>query len=203
MFTGIIEGVGKVKSISKVRGTEKKRADTKMTIDLGRLHKGMHVGDSVSIDGACLTVTKISGRFAAFEMVNETMKSTSLSLLRPGMKVNIERSLRLGDRFGGHFVLGHVDNTAIIDKIIPRFDETRVWIRVENKEILRYIVPKGSVAVDGVSYTVVDVEPKKFSIVLTPHTLNVTTFGQKLKGDVINIELDIIGKYIINLQPKK
>jgi riboflavin synthase len=203
MFTGIIEGVGKVKSISKVRRTEKKRADTKMTIDLGRLHKGMHVGDSVSIDGACLTVTKISGRFAAFEMVNETMKSTSLSLLRPGMKVNIERSLRLGDRFGGHFVLGHVDNTAIIDKIIPRFDETRVWIRVENKEILRYIVPKGSVAVDGVSYTVVDVEPKKFSIVLTPHTLNVTTFGQKLEGDVINIELDIIGKYIINLQPKK
>ncbi len=206
MFTGIVEGVAKVESVSKLltkKGKGKgKAADTKLVIHLGKLGRGLKVGDSVSVNGACLTVTKLSRGKAEFEMVGETTKRTNLGLARQGDKVNIERSLRLGERLEGHFVLGHVDGTGMIEKITRTATETKIWIRIENKDLLKSIVPKGSITVDGISLTVVDIEGDRISVSIIPHTLKVTTLGLKSEGDKVNIETDILAKYILSL-PKK
>ncbi len=201
MFTGIVEGLAKVESISKVKSKNKK-ADIKITIRLGKLSKGLKVGNSVNISGACLTITKLYKGRADFEMIQETTKRTYFGNLRSGDLVNIERSLRLGDRLEGHLVLGHVDCTGIIEDIVRFPNETKIWINIEDPKILRSIVPKGSIAVDGISLTVVDVEENKISIALIPHTLAITTLGFKSKGDHVNIELDIITRYIIKSLPK-
>jgi riboflavin synthase len=197
MFTGIVEGMAKVKSVSK----SKRRADTTMRVRLGKLARGLKVGDSVSINGACLTVTKLSSGDAEFEMVAETIRRTSLGKLRPGDRVNIERSLKVGDRLEGHFVLGHIDSTGTIVDIIKRPSETKLWIKLDNESITT-VVQKGSIAVDGVSLTIVDIERDKLSVSLVPHTLDVTTFGLRSKGDKVNIEFDILGKYVNSNLPK-
>lgn len=197
MFTGIIEGTARVKSISK----SKKGADTLLRIGLGKLSRGLKKGDSVCVSGACLTVTKLSRGDADFEMVAETTRRTSLGDLRPGDRVNIERSLRVGDRLEGHFVLGHVDGTGIIDDVIKLQSETKVWIKLD-KALLDSIVPKGSIAVDGVSLTLVDVDDDRVSISLIPHTLKATTLGQRSRGDRVNIEADILGKYVAHNLPR-
>jgi riboflavin synthase len=202
MFTGIIEGVGVVKSICKIKDTNK-RADTKLTISLGKISKGMKVGDSVSINGACLTITKISKGKADFEMVDETIKRTCLGLIKTGDKVNIERSLRLRDRLEGHIVLGHVDCTGIIDEIIKTQTGTQMWIKIEDRELSGSFVSKGSVAIDGISLTVVDAKDDRISIALIPHTLTTTTLGSKSKGNRVNIELDIISRYVSSILLKK
>ena len=201
MFTGIVEGLAKIESISKVKSKNKK-AETKMTIRLGKLSKGLKVGNSVNISGACLTITKLYKGHADFEMIHETTKRTYLGQLRPGDLVNIERSLQLGDRLEGHLVLGHVDCTGIIEDIMRFTKETKIWIKIEDRKILDSIVPKGSIAVDGISLTVVDVEENKVSIALIPHTLALTTLGFKSKGTRVNLELDIISRYILNKLPK-
>ena len=196
MFTGIIEGTAKVRSISKAE----QGADVSMTVQLGKLGKGLRVGDSVSVSGACLTVTRLGkGGVAEFQMVAETIRRTSLGLLKKGDSVNIERSLKIGDRLEGHFVLGHVDGTGRVDEIVRSPAETTIWIRIDRrKEIAGSLVSKGSITVDGVSLTVVDVEKdgERISVSLIPHTLQVTTFGSKKKGDLLNIETDILGKYV-------
>ena len=197
MFTGIIEGTARVKSVSK----SKKGADTLLRIGLGKLSRGLKKGDSVCVSGACLTVTKLSGGDADFEMVAETTRRTSLGDLKPGDKVNIERSLKVGDRLEGHFVLGHVDGTGIIDDVISLQSETRIWIKLD-KALARSVVPKGSIAVDGVSLTLVDVEDDRVSISLIPHTLKATTLGQRSRGDRVNIEADILGKYVTHNLPR-
>jgi riboflavin synthase len=197
MFTGIIEGTATVKSVSK----SKKGADTLLRIGLGKLSRGLKKGDSVCVSGTCLTVTKLSRADADFEMVAETTRKTSLGDLRPGDRVNIERSLRVGDRLEGHFVLGHVDGTGIIDDIIKDQSETKVWIKL-NDALLRSVVPKGSIAVDGVSLTLVDVDNDRVSISLIPHTLKATTLGQRSRGDRVNIEADILGKYVAHNMPR-
>jgi riboflavin synthase len=197
MFTGIVEGTGRVKSIAK----SKKGADTFLRIGLGKLSRGLKKGDSVCVSGTCLTVTKLSRADADFEMVAETTRKTSLGDLRPGDRVNIERSLRVGDRLEGHFVLGHVDGTGIIDDIIKAQSETKVWIKL-NDALLRSVVPKGSIAVDGVSLTLVDVDNDRVSISLIPHTLKATTLGQRSRGDRVNIEADILGKYVAHNMPR-
>ncbi|HEY7733784.1 MAG TPA: riboflavin synthase [Nitrososphaera sp.] len=197
MFTGIIEGTATVKSVSK----SKKGADTLLRIGLGKLSRGLKKGDSVCVSGTCLTVTKLSRADADFEMVAETTRKTSLGDLRPGDRVNIERSLRVGDRLEGHFVLGHVDGTGIIDDIIKAQSETKVWIKL-NDALLRSVVPKGSIAVDGVSLTLVDVDNDRVSISLIPHTLKATTLGQRSRGDRVNIEADILGKYVAHNMPR-
>ena len=202
MFTGIIEGVGVVKSICKIKDTNK-RADTKLTISLGKISKGMKVGDSVSINGACLTITKISKGKADFEMVDETIKRTCLGLIKTGDKVNIERSLRLRDRLEGHIVLGHVDCTGIIDEIIKTQTGTQMWIKIEDRELSGSFVSKGSVAIDGISLTVVDAKDDRISIALIPRTLTTTTLGSKSKGNRVNIELDIISRYVSSILLKK
>ncbi|MFZ0329209.1 MAG: riboflavin synthase [Nitrososphaeraceae archaeon] len=202
MFTGIIEGTARIKSITNLeKGI---RAGLKLTIDLGKLGKGIKIGNSVSINGACLTVTRTyEKQYADFEIVGETIRRTALGSLGIGDKVNIERSLRLGDRIEGHLVLGHIDSTASIEDITIELDGIKLWIRLKNKKLLRYVVPKGSIAVDGVSLTVVDVNHDKFSVALIPHTAAVTTLGERSKGDLVNIEIDIVSRYVNLLQPTK
>jgi riboflavin synthase len=202
MFTGIIEGLVEVKSISKINDM-KRKADTKLTISLGKISRGMKVGDSVSINGVCLTITKISKGTADFEMVDETIKRTCLGLVKSGDKVNIERSLRLRDRLEGHIVLGHIDCIGIIDEIITTDTGTHMWIRIENKESLGSFAPKGSIAIDGVSLTIVNAKDDRVSIALIPHTLATTNLGSKSKGNRVNIEIDIISRYVRSNLPKK
>jgi riboflavin synthase len=204
LFTGIIQGLAEVKSISKIRSNNKS-ADTKLCINLGGKLKGdLKVGDSVSINGACLTATRIS-KTVDFEIINETMNRTCLGLLKAGDKVNIERSLRLSDRLDGHFLLGHVDGIGIIKKIIKSPIQTKVWIRIQNKKLMPWIVPKGSIAIDGVSLTIIDIEDKDkmISVALIPHTLATTTLTLKSVGEKVNIETDIIGKYLSRHLPIK
>ncbi|HKG41379.1 MAG TPA: riboflavin synthase [Nitrososphaeraceae archaeon] len=202
MFTGIIEDVVEVKSICKIKDTNKK-ADVKLTISLGKISRGMKVGDSMSINGACLTIAKLSKGTADFEIVDETIKRTCLGLVKSGDKVNIERSLRLRDRLEGHIVLGHVDCTGIIDKIITTQIGTHMWIRIEDKDFSGSFVSKGSVAIDGISLTIVNAKDDRISIALIPHTLTSTTLGSKSKGNRVNIEIDIISRYVNSLLLKK
>lgn len=202
MFTGIIEDVVEVKSICKINDTNKK-ADVKLTLSLGKISRGIKVGDSMSINGACLTITKLSRGTADFEIVDETIKRTCLGLVKSGDKVNIERSLRLRDRLEGHIVLGHVDCTGIIDEIITTQTGTYMWIRIEDKEYSGSFVSKGSVAIDGISLTVVNAKDDRISIALIPHTLTTTTLGSKSIGNKVNIEIDIISRYVNSILPKK
>ncbi|HET7149687.1 MAG TPA: riboflavin synthase [Candidatus Nitrosopolaris sp.] len=204
MFTGIIRGLAEVKSISKIN-SDNKSADTKLCINLGRkLKEDLKVGDSLSINGTCLTATRIS-KTVDFEIINETMNRTCLGLLKDGDKVNVERSLRLSDRLDGHFLLGHVDGIGVIKKIIKSPTQTKVWIRIQNKKLMSWIVPKGSIAIDGVSLTIVDIEDKKktISVTLIPHTLATTTLTLKSIGERVNVETDIIGKYLSKQLPVK
>jgi riboflavin synthase len=200
MFTGIIEGTGIIKSLVKISENDK-AADNRIEIDLGKLSKGLEIGDSVNVNGTCLTATRILKSVAFFEVVKETMKRTALGFLKVGDHVNLERSLRVNDRLEGRIVLGHVDGVGKIQEIKKDPSETKMWINV-NKEISKYLVPKGSVALDGISFTIVDVSETKFSIALVPHTLAVTTFKNKQKGDKVNIEADILSKYVTKLLPR-
>jgi riboflavin synthase len=204
LFTGIIQGLAEVKSISKIRSNYKS-ADTKLCINLGGKLKGdLKVGDSLSINGACLTATRIS-KTVDFEIIDETMNRTCLGLLKAGDKVNIERSLRLSDRLDGHFLLGHVDGIGTIKKIMKSPIQTKVWIRIQNKKLMSWIVPKGSIAIDGVSLTIIDIEDKDkmISVALIPHTLATTTLTLKSIGEKVNVETDIIGKYLSRHLPIK
>ena len=193
MFTGIVEGIGKVKKISKAT---KNRSAIQMIVDLGKHGKGLKTGQSVALNGVCLTVTKLSKTGSTFEMIEETTKKTDLGNLKVGGIVNIERSLKAGDRLEGHFVLGHVDGVGIIKKIQKKPKEVQVWFEVP-KNLSKFIVKKGSIAMDGISLTVVDVKNNLASICLIPHTIEVTNFKTKNIGDKVNIETDILGKYIL------
>jgi riboflavin synthase len=193
MFTGIVEGIGKVKKISKAT---KNRSAIQMIVDLGKYGKGLKIGQSVALNGVCLTVTKLSKTGCAFEMIEETTKKTDLGNLRTGGVVNIERSLKAGDRLEGHFVLGHVDGVGIIKKIEKKPKEVQIWFEVP-KSLSKYVVKKGSIAMDGISLTVVDIKNNLASVCLIPHTIEVTNFKTKNIGDKVNIETDILGKYIL------
>ena len=197
MFTGIIEGTAAVRSISRMKGG----ADTLLRIRLGKLGRGLKTGDSVSVSGACLTVSKLSKGDAEFQMVAETVRRTSLGSLKPNDRVNIERSLKVGERLEGHFVLGHVDGTGTVEEIIEKPTETTIWIRLD-RVLAKSVVPKGSIAVDGVSLTLVDIEGDRVSISLIPHTLKMTTLGLRSKGDKVNIETDVLGKYVMHNLPQ-
>jgi len=193
MFTGIIQGVGKIEKISQ---NTKNRSAFQMTVDLGKHAKGLKVGQSVALNGVCLSATKISKNKCNFEMIDETIKQTDLGNLVPGAKVNIERSLKVGDRMEGHFVLGHVDGVGTIKKIEKKPKEIKVWFEVP-KKLVKFVVKKGSIAIDGISLTVVDVTKNNASVCLIPHTIKITNFQSKKVGDKINIETDILGKYIL------
>ncbi len=194
MFTGIVEGIGTVNKISKIT---KNRSAIEMTIDLGKQVKGLKIGQSVALNGVCLTATKLSKSKCIFEMIEETTKKTDLGNLKIGGVVNIERSLKAGDRLEGHFVLGHVDGVGVIKKILKKPKEVQVYFEVP-KNLAKYVVKKGSIAIDGISLTVVDIKKTLASVSLIPHTLEITNFHTKKVGDKVNIETDILGKYILN-----
>ena len=193
MFTGIIEGIGKILKIEK---STKNRSAVKMTVDLGGHARGLKIGQSVALNGVCLTVTGISNSKCNFEMIEETTKKTDLGNLKIGGLVNIERSLKVGDRMEGHFVLGHVDGVGTIKKIEKKPKEIKVWFEIP-KHLARFVVQKGSIAVDGISLTVVDVKKNLASVCLIPHTVQITNFQTRKVGDKINIETDILGKYLL------
>jgi riboflavin synthase len=194
MFTGIVVGTGKITKINK---KTKNRSAIQVTINLGKNSKGLKVGQSVAINGVCLSATSISKNNCIFEMIDETTKKTDLGNLKEGSTVNVERSLKVGDRLEGHFVLGHVDGVATITKIEKLPKEVKVWLKIP-KKLTKYVVKKGSIALDGISLTVVDVKKDLASVCLIPHTIDVTNFKSRKVGDKINIETDILGKYILN-----
>ncbi len=193
MFTGIIEGIGKVIKIEKKTSN---RSAVKMTVDLGKHAKGLKIGQSVALNGVCLTVTGISNSKCDFEMIEETTKKTDLGNLKEGGVINIERSLKVGDRMEGHFVLGHVDGVGIIKKIERKPKEIKIWFEIP-RNLAKFVVKKGSIAIDGISLTVVDVQKNIASVCLIPHTVDVTNFHTRKIGDKVNIETDILGKYIL------
>lgn len=193
MFTGIILGTGKVEKIVK---NTKNRSAIKMTVNLGKCAKGLKIGQSVALNGVCLTVTKLSKNLGRFEMIDETTKKTDLGNLKIGSIVNVERSLKAGERLEGHFVLGHVDGVGTITKIQKKPKEVQVWFNVP-KKLAKYIVKKGSIAIDGISLTVVEAKNNNVSVCFIPHTIQVTNFRTKKVGAKVNIETDILGKYIL------
>ena len=189
MFTGLIQQVCTVKSLSKSGGS------AALTIDLGQLANQAKTGDSIAINGSCLTVSKLAGASATFDVSGETLAKTSLGKLAPGTKVNFELALRADDRFGGHFVLGHVDGSATIKKIEKEGDFS-TFIFAAPKDLLDQMVPKGSVAVDGISLTIAELNAKGFTVAIIPQTLKETTLGQAKINQKTNIEIDIITKTV-------
>ncbi len=189
MFTGIIEEVGTVERISRTG------VHSDLVIRANKVLEETHIGDSIAVNGICLTVTKLGAGVFTADVMNETLKRSSLSEIRPGNKVNLERAMKNDGRFGGHIVSGHVDGTGTITQI--RKDGIAVWYTVETKpEILHYIVEKGSIAIDGISLTVAQVTEKNFSVSIIPHTAKETILSEKKTGDTVNLENDIVGKYV-------
>jgi riboflavin synthase alpha subunit len=156
------------------------------------------VGDSVSIAGACLTVTSVTDGRLTFHAVPETIRRSSLGRLRPGADVNLEPALRAGEPFGGHYVQGHVDAVGTVRSLAPEGEGVRLWVDAP-PELLRYCVDKGSISVEGVSLTIAGLDERSFAIALVPHTLEVTTLGALTPGDVVNLEADVLAKYVEKL----
>ena len=203
MFTGIIEGLGEVRSISSLNKELGRPAHMRLKLKIPlRLLNGLKLGDSMNLNGTCLTVMNKRHQMVEFELVRETTKRSQMGQLKKGDLVNIERSLRLGDRLGGHIVLGHTDGTGIVDEVKRKDTETKMWIKCEDHSLMPYIAQKGSVAIDGISLTSNDVDGKKnrFSVSLIPFTLENTTLGLKRRGDLVNIEIDILSRYVLNYQ---
>lgn len=192
MFTGIIEEVGHIAAIKN--GT----ASVRLTIAAEKVLADVNIGDSIAVNGTCLTVTQYTDKSFSADVMPESVRKTSLSELKTGSLVNLERALQVGARLGGHIVSGHIDGTGKLISKKPEDNAIIVAISAA-KDILKYIVKKGSVTVDGISLTVVDVDSSKFSVSLIPHTASITTIGQKSTGASVNIETDILGKYVEKL----
>jgi riboflavin synthase len=198
MFTGLVEGLGTVKAVEKeVAGLRIVIAPPASMVSESARDR-CSLGDSVAINGCCLTVIEMTPDGWAFQAGTETLSKTNLGTFSVGDVVNLERSLPVDGRIGGHFVQGHVDGTGRVDAIDREGEWVKMAFRVP-KPIARLMVPKGSVAVDGISLTVVTVDSDLFSVALIPHTLDVTTLGRRKVGDVVNIENDILGKYVEKL----
>lgn len=192
MFTGIIEGMGTVERLEG--GAEAAR----LVVAAGRLLEGVSVGESIAVDGVCLTVTMVRGESFAADVSLETLRRSTLGGLRAGTHVNLERPMRLDQRLGGHIVQGHVDGVGEITSVRPEGDG--VWMEVAPPpSLLPFLAEKGSVAVDGVSLTIAGLSRDAFAVALIPHTLAVTTLGRRQTGGRVNIEVDILAKYVQRL----
>jgi riboflavin synthase len=189
MFTGIVEHVGTVRSVIR------KGALVQFAIACGPIVAGVRLGDSIAINGTDLTVTVIEGTTLHFDMVQETARRTNLGALRSGSQVNLERALSANGRYDGHIVQGHIDGTGTITELRRQQEDVRLFVSCA-PELARGMVPKGSVTIDGVSLTLVDVGIDFFSVALIPWTLAHTTLGERRVGDVVNLEIDLIGKYV-------
>lgn len=191
MFTGIIEETGKV--IRIVKGSQ-----SYLEIQADKIFSDVHVGDSIAVNGVCLTVTEFSGNIFRADVMNETFSRSSLGSLKKGSPVNLERAMPAYGRFGGHIVSGHIDGTGEIISI--KKDDNAIWYKIHTSEsIMKYIIEKGSVAVDGISLTVAKTGNDNFSISVIPHTEQETILSEKKVKDIVNLENDIIGKYVEKL----
>jgi riboflavin synthase len=189
MFTGLVETLGKVVRI------DRQGPSADLVIDLGDCHLGARIGDSIAINGCCLTIVRLEGALATFQAGEETLSRTNLGLLKEGSQVNLERALAVGDRLGGHYVTGHIDAQATLTA--RRDDGPWAFLHFEvPSSYQQHLASKGSVAVDGVSLTVVTVERQTFSVALIPHTLSATTLGALKVGDQVNLETDLLAKYV-------
>lgn len=189
MFTGIVERLGSVNSIEAHQGGYRVR------IDIGQPFDDVRIGDSIAVSGCCLTVIGIYDQVLAFDAGQETWSRTTMENLEKGSPVNIERALRVGDRLGGHYVTGHVDGRG---NLVRRTDEQKwsTFVFETDPTLMRQMASKGSVAVDGVSLTLVEVNETQFSVALIPHTLEVTTLGSLEAGSPVNLETDVLAKYV-------
>jgi riboflavin synthase len=193
MFTGLVEEVGRLVRVVK-RGES-----MELTIEAGHVLAGTKIGDSIAVSGVCLTVTSLGGSSFTADVTPQTYRHTALGDLKPGSPVNLERAMAADGRFGGHIVQGHADGTGVI---VSREDEgNAVWFgfKPEDPGLMRYIVPRGSIAVDGISLTVARVDGGIFSVSIIPHTLAMTALRHKRPGDRVNLECDILGKYVEHL----
>ena len=192
MFTGIVEEVGILKSIR--RGA----SSAVLEIAARTVLEDIHLGDSIAVNGVCLTATSFTGSSFTADVMHETLDRSSLAALRPGSRVNLERAMAANGRFGGHIVAGHIDGVGTIRAAVP--EGNAVWITIDAPpQILRYIVEKGSIAIDGISLTVAYVDESVFKVSVIPHTAAETTLLSKKAGDIVNLENDIVGKYIEKL----
>lgn len=192
LFTGIIEEIGVVKSI--VSGADY----CELTVSAGIVLDGTRTGDSIAVNGVCLTVTKMTADSFTADVMPETLRRSALGSLKNGSTVNLERAMAADGRFGGHIVSGHIDGTGKI--VSMKREKNAVWVRIEaDSSILRLIVEKGSIAIDGISLTVAEVNGKSFAVSIIPHTALKTTLLTKNTGDIVDLENDIIGKYVQRL----
>ena len=192
MFTGIIEEIGEIKNIKHGSKSEI------LTIKGSIVTKDSKVGDSIAVNGVCLTATSITGDTFTADVMAETMRRSSLGSLKQGSKVNLERAMQLGGRFGGHIVSGHIDGTGTI--VSMKREANAVWVEISaDSKILKLIIEKGSIAIDGISLTVAYVDDKVFKVSVIPHTASETTLLMKKVGDIVNLENDTIGKYVEKL----
>ena len=192
MFTGIVEEVGQVQSIRR------EPANAVLTIAASKVLEDVHLGDSIAVCGVCLTVTSFTSNAFTADVMHETLNRSSLGALKPGSPVNLERAMPANGRFGGHIVSGHIDGTGRITRIRP--DGNAVWYTISaTPSLLRYIVEKGSIAIDGISLTVAQVTGRDFSVSIIPHTQGQTTLSARRFGDTVNLETDCIGKYVEKL----
>lgn len=191
MFTGLIETICTVSSITRIGGTTTAR----LTVDLEQLAEEAKIGDSIAVNGACLTVAELNANMAVFELSSETLTKSTLGSLKPASNVNIERPIKANGRFDGHFVTGHIDGTAAIKTIDKQANFANIKFAAGH-ELLEQMVIKGSVAVDGISLTISGLDKDSFSIAVIPQTLKKTTLGKAKPGDLVNIETDIIVKTI-------
>lgn len=191
MFTGIVEDIGVIDAI------ERKSNLCTLSLRSSKIAQGVKLGESVAIDGVCLTVTKVKGSVIFFDIMKETLDKTTLGAFSAGSSVNLERAMQAASRFGGHFVTGHVDGIGKIAKIIraKNYAEFQIAVPVPLK---KFIVPKGSICVNGISLTVGKVQKNGFSVYMIPFTMQVTTMADKKIGDATNIEVDILARYILN-----
>jgi riboflavin synthase len=188
MFTGLVEGLGEIRTL------ERRGPGMYLVVNSPLVADDAEIGDSISVNGCCLTIVELDGEAMAFELGDETIRRTTFGNHSVGDVVNLERSLRVGDRMGGHFVSGHIDGIGEVDQRIDDEQWSTFWFRVP-PAMTRQMVSKGSIAIDGVSLTLVDVEDNRFSVMLIPHTLEVTTLGRKNDGDSVNLETDLLAKY--------
>jgi riboflavin synthase len=192
MFTGIVHEMGRIDEIAATP------AGARLRLAAARTAADCRIGDSVSIDGCCLTAVEVGDDRIAFEAVAETLRRTTLGGLAPGDDVNVEPAMRLGDRMGGHWVQGHVDGVGEVTAVVPDGDGVLVTFSAPH-DVLRYTIEKGSVCVSGVSLTVTAIDDETFTVALVPHTRAVTTLGRMAPGVRVNLEADLLGKYVEKL----
>ena len=190
MFTGIVEDIGTVKAIS--RG----KASMQLTIFSSKIVEDVHLGDSIAVNGVCLTVTSFTKESFPVDVMPETVKATSIRDVSVGSFVNLERAMSASGRFGGHIVSGHVDGIGTI--IRKRRQENAIYYDIKiSEELRRFCIPKGSIAIDGTSLTLFGVQNQLITISLIPHTVEISVIGRKKEGDIVNVENDMLGKYVI------